>query len=100
MFAEEQSQIATSMLTVTVGGVERNISWPPDKTLIDVLIAENLDPPYSCLVGKCGACVCTVESGSVSMDANEVLDESDLAENYVLGCQARPKSEVVAITFD
>lgn len=100
MFVEEESQIFTSTLTVTMSGVEHNIAWPSDKTLIDVLIDKNLDPPYSCLVGKCGACVCTVESGSVSMDANEVLDDADIAENYVLGCQARPKTEVVSISFE
>lgn len=99
MSVDEESQILTSMLTVTISGAEHNIVWSSDKTLVDVLIQENLDPPFSCLVGKCGACVCTVESGSVSMDANEVLDDGDVAENYVLGCQARPKTEVVAISF-
>jgi 3-ketosteroid 9alpha-monooxygenase subunit B len=31
---------------------------------------------------------------------NEVLDRTDLAEGYVLACQALPVSDAVTVTFD
>ena len=38
--------------------------------------------------------------GSVTMDANYSLSEDEVAEGYVLGCQARPASAIVVVDFD
>lgn len=87
-------------LKVMLGGVEHEISWPSEQSLVSVMIEASLAPPHSCLVGKCGACVCTIVGGRVGMEFNEVLDADDMADGYVLGCQARPLTALVEITFD
>ena len=53
-----------------------------------MLIDAGLDAPYSCRQGICGACACQLISGEVEMAHNEVLEEGDLAEGYILACQA------------
>jgi ferredoxin len=90
----------TAELKVVLGGAGYDIRWPSDRSLVSVMIEANIAPPHSCLVGKCGACVCTLVVGQVVMDCNEVLDGDDLADNYILGCQARPFTQKVEITFD
>jgi ring-1,2-phenylacetyl-CoA epoxidase subunit PaaE len=41
-----------------------------------------------------------VTAGEVSMKQNFALSEEELAEGYVLTCQATPVSEGVALTYD
>lgn len=87
-------------LTVTLDGRVSRLVWPTDSHLVDVLLAAGLDAPYSCRKGNCSACAVVLLSGEVTMDANEVLDPADLADGLILGCQARPASESVEVTYD
>ena len=67
--------------------------------MLDVLIDADLDPPYSCREGVCGACACRLVAGQVEMAHNEVLEESDLADGYVLACQAVAVSAEISISY-
>ena len=51
---------------------------------------QGLDAPYSCRQGICGACACQLTAGKVEMAHNEVLEAADLADGYILACQAVP----------
>lgn len=85
---------------VSLDGRSHEVRWGPDTPLLDAMLAAGLDAPYSCREGACSACCCRVVSGEVKMVRNEVLDEQDLAEGYVLACQALPLSERVGITYE
>lgn len=87
-------------LTVTLDGRVSRLSWPEGSHLVDVLLDAGLDAPCSCREGNCSACAVMLLSGEVTMDANEVLDAADLADGLILGCQARPTSESVEVTYD
>ena len=87
-------------LDVELDGVTLSIDWQRDRTLLDAMLGANLPAPSSCLEGKCGACACRVLEGQVSMRHNEVLDATDLAEGWVLACQALPKTSKVRVTLD
>jgi len=86
-------------LEVTMDGQTRLLPWPPGTRMLDVLIDEGLDPPYSCREGICGACACQLTGGKVEMSHNEVLAADDVAEGYILACQAVPLTAAVAITY-
>lgn len=88
-----------SELTVALSGETHTMSWGVQDTLIDVLITNGIDAPYSCREGQCGTCQCVVVEGQVAMDAHGALDEEDIAEGIVLGCQARPASDRILIEF-
>ncbi len=66
------------------------ISWPRNAKLLDVLLDKGLDAPFSCREGHCGACAVLKKSGDVEMEVNDVLEQSDLDEGLILGCQAKP----------
>jgi 3-ketosteroid 9alpha-monooxygenase subunit B len=89
---------ATLAVTLEDGATKR-LPWPAGARMLDVLIEAGLDAPYSCRQGICGACACQLTGGEVEMAHNEVLEQGDLDEGYILACQARPLTPEVAITY-
>ncbi len=49
---------------------------------------------YSCRVGSCGECSVRLISGEVKMAVENALEPEDKAAGIILGCQARPISNV------
>jgi 3-ketosteroid 9alpha-monooxygenase subunit B len=88
-----------SHLVVGLNGQTHTLRWSRQDTLIDLLIANGIEAPYSCREGDCGTCQCVLITGKVDMDTHGALDDEDIAEGIVLGCQARPASERIEIDF-
>ena len=86
-------------LQVSLDGAIRRVPWPAGTRMLDVLIDEGLDAPYSCREGICGACACQLTGGEVEMAHNEVLEAEDLAEGYILACQSVALTPEVSITY-
>ena len=86
-------------LSVTLDGATTLLPWPAGTRLLDVLIEAGLDAPYSCRQGICGACACQLTGGEVEMAHNEVLEPADLADGYILACQAVSVTPEVRITY-
>jgi 3-ketosteroid 9alpha-monooxygenase subunit B len=86
-------------LQVTLDGQTRALTWPAGTRMLDVMIDADLDPPYSCREGVCGACACQLTGGDVEMAHNEVLEESDLADGYILACQSVALTAEVSISY-
>jgi 3-ketosteroid 9alpha-monooxygenase subunit B len=84
---------------VTLDGQTHRLPWPAGDRLLDVILAAGLNPPFSCRQGQCGACACRLLSGDVELAHNEVLEEEDFAEGYILACQALPRSDTIAVTY-
>ena len=86
-------------LSVTLDGTTTLLPWPAGTRMLDVLIEAGLDAPYSCRQGICGACACQLTGGQVEMAHNEVLEAADLADGYILACQAVSLTPEVGITY-
>jgi 3-ketosteroid 9alpha-monooxygenase subunit B len=86
-------------LSVTLDGVTTLLPWPAGTRMLDVLIDAGLDAPYSCRQGICGACACQLTSGKVDMAHNEVLEDADIADGYILACQALALTGEVRISY-
>jgi 3-ketosteroid 9alpha-monooxygenase subunit B len=86
-------------LQVTLDGETRSLAWPAGTRMLDVMIDAELDPPYSCREGVCGACACQLTGGEVEMAHNEVLEEADLADGYILACQSVALTPDVSISY-
>ncbi|EST36536.1 ferredoxin--NADP reductase [Streptomyces roseochromogenus] len=97
--AEIVSAEGGSTARVELDGETHTVDWPSRTPLLDVLLAAGVDAPYSCREGACSACTCRVVAGEVKMLRNDVLDEQDTAEGYVLACQAVPLTDQVEITY-
>ena len=87
-------------LKVKLDGRAIEVAVPAGKTILNVLLDEKYDPPYSCTSGACSTCMAKVINGTVKMDVCYALDDDEVAEGYILTCQAHPTSSEVEITFD
>jgi 3-ketosteroid 9alpha-monooxygenase subunit B len=97
---DDDSDAGPATAIVTLDGEKHEITWPRKAKLLDVLLDKGLDAPFSCREGHCGACAVLKKSGDVAMEINDVLEQSDLDEGLILGCQALPASDSVEVTYD
>ncbi|MGA5463004.1 2Fe-2S iron-sulfur cluster-binding protein [Mycobacterium sp. NPDC050041] len=97
---EDDSDEGPATAVVTLDGATHEVTWPRNAKLLDVLLDKGLDAPFSCREGHCGACAVLKKSGDVEMPINDVLEQTDLDEGLILGCQALPRSESVEVTYD
>ena len=65
---------------------------PPDKSILQVLIEEAIDPMYGCQRGECGICQVAVLDG-VPDHRDHILSDSERASNKVMQvCVSRAKT--------
>lgn len=105
-FAEPDLQVVETgtepgvRVTVDLDGERHVLDWPREAHLLDVLRAAGLQAPFFCREGACSACACKISAGRVTMTHNGILEQEDLAEGWVLGCQALPATDEVVVTYD
>ena len=90
-----------AMITVICDDEEVEFALDRDgDTILDAAMDEDVDVPFSCKGAVCCTCKAKVVEGKVSMDANYALSEEEVADGFVLACQAHPASAKVIIDFD
>jgi ring-1,2-phenylacetyl-CoA epoxidase subunit PaaE len=87
-------------LSLTLDGKLHELALGADEHVLDAALEAGLDLPFSCKAGVCSTCRCKVTAGSVVMDKNFTLEPEEVAQGYVLSCQARATSTQVAVDFD
>ncbi|MFZ4544692.1 MAG: 2Fe-2S iron-sulfur cluster-binding protein, partial [Saprospiraceae bacterium] len=97
---EKSENLVGSSILVHLRGDDVKLTAVPGKTILDMLIEEKVDPPYSCTSGACSTCMAKVIKGSVRMDACFALDEDEIKAGYILTCQSHPTSTEVEIVFE
>ena len=85
---------------VTLNGETFTLNIPGDKTVLDAVIDLGKDPPYSCTSGACSTCIAKVTEGSIEMDACFALDDEEVADGYILTCQAKCTSPTLKLVFE
>ena len=98
----EAAEAATKDITMVLvlDGKEHEISIGPDEHLLDAALNAGLDLPFSCKAGVCCTCRAKVTEGEVVMDKNFTLEADEVAQGYVLSCQARATTKRLKISFD
>ncbi len=90
-----------SQVTASVDGDDFTFSLSSNHhSILDAVIEEGADAPFSCKGGVCCVCKAKVLEGEVEMDQNFALSEEEVAQGFVLACQSHPVSEKVIIDFD
>jgi ring-1,2-phenylacetyl-CoA epoxidase subunit PaaE len=70
------------------------------ENILDAALRFGADLPYACKGGVCCTCRAKVIEGEVDMEVNYALEKEEVAQGFVLTCQAHPKSDKVFIDFD
>jgi ring-1,2-phenylacetyl-CoA epoxidase subunit PaaE len=82
-------------------GLKREIDFQKDQpSILDAASAAGLEVPFSCTSGVCGTCRAKLIEGEVRMERNFALDKAEVANGFVLTCQAHPTTERVVLSFD
>jgi len=70
------------------------------ENVLEAAMKHDVDAPFSCKGAVCCTCKAKVTEGKMIMDANYALSDEEVAEGFVLACQAHPASENVVLDFD
>lgn len=90
-----------SNVTVIIDDEEYKFSLNTNgKNILQAAQDEDADVPFSCKGGVCCTCRAKVLEGTVKMDMNFALEADEVANGFILTCQAHPTSEKVVISFD
>jgi len=91
----------TAKITIIRDGLKRDISFTKDQpSILDAASAAGLEVPFSCTSGVCGTCRAKLVEGEVRMERNFALDKNEVANGFVLTCQAHPITPHVVLSFD
>jgi ring-1,2-phenylacetyl-CoA epoxidase subunit PaaE len=86
---------------VVLDGRKLTITFDPEKgNILDSVRAAGAPAPYACKGGVCATCRAKVLSGTVDMRLNYGLTPEEVAQGYVLTCQATPMTEDVIVSYD
>lgn len=88
-----------AQLAVRLDGEDFELPCDSGETVLAAMERAGLKPPSACRVGGCASCMCTLDSGEVEMLLNDALDSGELAEGWILACQAVPTSAQLRIRF-
>ncbi|UGQ12567.1 2Fe-2S iron-sulfur cluster binding domain-containing protein [Yinghuangia sp. ASG 101] len=87
-------------LTITLGPRTVRAAYRPGTTVLQAARAAGFRAPASCEAGSCGTCIARVVEGRAAMRNNEVLADDEVAEGWVLTCQAVPTSEHTSVVYE
>ena len=87
-------------ITYRVDGHETTVEGDKNKTLLDIVLENDIDAPYSCKGGACATCIGKLKSGTVELEQNYILTDSEIEEGLIITCQAFPTSENIYVDAD
>ena len=99
--AEGKGENVKSKITVLQYGIETNFDLNTDgASILDAAIDAGVDAPFSCKGAVCCTCRAKLIEGEIKMDANFALTDAEVAEGFILTCQAHPLTEKVVVDYD
>lgn len=87
-------------LKLNFQGSTHQITVQPGETILEAARDQNLDVPFSCSTGSCGACQARLISGQVDMPDDAYLTPGEIAEGHILMCLAKPQSDEIEVTVE
>ncbi|PRP67695.1 ferredoxin--NADP reductase [Nonlabens agnitus] len=89
-----------SEITVILDDETHTFTMRRDEVMLDVMLKNDIDAPYSCQGGICSSCIALIEEGDVKMRKNSILTDEEVSDGFTLTCQACPTSAKVNVNFD
>ncbi len=87
-------------LTVILDDEEFALTMDKKTLVLDAVLKENIDAPYSCQGGVCSSCIAKVKEGKAEMVQNQILTDGEIADGFILTCQAHPTTPTLTIDYD
>ncbi|RDY59848.1 ferredoxin--NADP reductase [Flagellimonas nanhaiensis] len=68
--------------------------------VLDAVLKEDINAPYSCQGGVCSSCIARIKEGKAEMVKNQILTDGEIAEGLILTCQAHPLTPTLTVDYD
>jgi 3-ketosteroid 9alpha-monooxygenase subunit B len=86
-------------ITIELTGRTAVAEYRPGTTILQTARQTGMSPPFSCESGNCATCMAKIVEGSASMYVNDALTADEVADGWVLTCQAVPTSPSVHVIY-
>lgn len=87
-------------IQVVVDDEEFSFTMDQKELVLDAVLKEDIDAPYSCQGGVCSSCIARVTEGKAEMLKNQILTDSEVAEGLILTCQAHAITPTLKVDYD
>jgi 3-ketosteroid 9alpha-monooxygenase subunit B len=87
-------------ITVRMGKREVMVTHRPGTTILQTARFGDLRAPSSCEAGSCATCMARVIEGQVRMRNNQALTPDEVADGWILTCQAEPLTPSVTVVYE
>lgn len=87
-------------ITVVVDDEEFQFTMDKKTLVLDAVLKENIDAPYSCQGGVCSSCIAKIKEGKAEMVLNQILTDKEIADGFILTCQAHPTTPTLKVDYD
>ena len=88
----------TTKVTVVLDDEAHEFTMDQKAYLLDAVLKNDIDAPYSCQGGVCSSCIARIVEGKADMVKNQILTDSEVAE--VLTCQALVRTPQLKVDYD
>ncbi len=96
-----EQKAAGFQVQLVLDGRRRTLVFDPDKgSILENARAAGMPAPFACKAGVCATCRAKLVAGEVTMKANYGLSAEEVAQGYVLTCQAVPLTASVVLDYD
>ncbi len=97
---DKETGEAPAEILVRIKGEQHRVPYRAGQSVLEAAIRAGLEAPYACREGHCGACAARCIKGEITMVANDVFEEDELEEGWVLTCQARAHGTECEVSYD
>ena len=95
-----EAQDGLTQLTVVLDDEEFTFGMDKNTLVLDAILDQDIDAPYSCQGGVCSTCIARITEGKAEMEQNQILTDGEVAEGLLLTCQAHPTTDTLKIDYD
>ncbi len=89
-----------TQVTVILDDEEHQVLMDRKELVLDAMLKANIDAPYSCQGGVCSTCIARIKEGKAEMEKNQILTDGEIADGFVLTCQAHPTTPNLTVDYD
>jgi ferredoxin len=93
------ASLAPAHITIELDGRTQATDHHPGTTILQTARQMGMSPPFSCEAGSCATCMARLLEGTASMHVNNALTDEEVADGWVLTCQALPTSPLVHVAY-
>ena len=83
-----------------ISGERVEITADKDIPILEQLLSEGHNPPFSCLSGSCMSCLAVLKKGKVVQEDRGILEDENIENHEILTCQAKPLTPLVEVDYD